>query len=313
MRYFFGTLIALIGFSFVACGDSAISGNDNVTTTATAPPIIQKLNDGDNPTPASGGTDCTPTGDPQGTAAKAGDVVKADSCAITEVVDFGAKTVTIKAGKVESDFTVGVTGDVHHNAWVGFETATKAQSDACTSLEPERKSQSTFAGFTVTTTPDCNGGTTNPGKQASTPAPAATPAPAKIPANTGGKPSTGERLTGECSTQVHTDGHIRSVDNGATASKGTLVVLRQVDNADGIEWIEYGCLLNDLTAGKNGLNAHDLWVGYSSVLKAQSDACGQAVGDLRGSKVSGAWNNSYQILFWNGTEFAAPPATCPAR
>lgn len=133
------------------------------------------------------------------------------------------------------------------------------------------------------------------------------------PANLGGTPTTGNRLTGDCSSPAHTDGHIRSVDNGATASKGTLVVLRQVDNADGIEFIEAGCLTQDVVAGKNGLNAHDLWTGYSSGLKASSDACGQAIGDLRGSKVSGSWNNTYDVRFMDGNGFGPTPATCPAR
>lgn len=125
---------------------------------------------------------------------------------------------------------------------------------------------------------------------------------------------TGKRLTVECAGPPRTDGIVRAVDQGATVPTGTLVVLRQVDNASGNEWVEYGCLSREIVAGRSGLTAYDIWTGYSSVLKSRSDACGQAIADDKNALVAGSWNNRYLVQFLGEDgRFGPVPPTCPAR
>lgn len=241
-------------------------------------------------------------------------VVAKDTNAVTRIVNDEAKQITITGGKLKEEFKTDRNGKPEKKtAWTGYATEASARKAACKEAD-SAKNNASFKGYKVNVDPACDGtvGTSTNNSTSTTSSTTST----TVLADLGSEPITGKRLTGDCGNTRFTDGQIRSVDNGATAPKGALVVLRQVDNAAGIEYIEAGCVISEhgITAGKQGLIALDLWTGYSSVLKARSDACGQAVGDLKGSKVQGAWNNLYDVQFMDGVDkFGKTPATCPAR
>lgn len=325
MRYVLGTILALVGLSFAACGDSALSGDDtgddsNVTNSPTMTPVIQKLNDGDNPTPPKpSGTDCTQMGSTPGTAVKAGDTVPKGTCAIIEIVDNTTKVVYVYGGTAPVTLTAGpqtANPNIHVNMWVGFETSARAASDV-----PGQVAERNKQGFTASavTLEDLSKFLTDPSKApaGNTPASAATPVPTTapkvivtVPTNDGSY----VRLTGACTGNFpRGDGHVRSVDGGATVPAGTLVYVRHVDHNRAEEHHEFGCLISDTRAGKVSMVATDIWYGYASVVKTYAAACNQAIGDVEDARATGSWNFMYVnvLLKPDGSAFTDVPATCP--
>lgn len=244
------------------------------------------------------------------------ETVPSGTLAVTRIVDNGAKTVVIFGGKLDKEFKVSKNGSPAKTAWVGYISEASARKAACT--EGERsKTNSGFSGYKVEVTSPCNGttgGTSTNSSTSTTSSTTSTTLPAP-PANLGGSPRVGERLTGDCSgAPARTDSVIRGVDIGAEVPAGTLVEVRQVDHAGGVEWIEYGCLLKDTVAQSGGLVAIDIWTGYSGLPKVAADACKQARSDMMNASVKGSWNFEYTVqLLGSDKKFGDVPLTCPAR
>lgn len=108
------------------------------------------------------------------TAVPNGTVVQPGTIAVIEEVNFASKTVVIAAGVLPYPFGVGVQGDLHRNAWVGYTSAADAVSAACQQAA-ERLTQDAFAGFSVTVVGHPNCGKASVAPQVPAPAPLGPP------------------------------------------------------------------------------------------------------------------------------------------
>lgn len=255
-----------------------------------------------------GGTDAQPSPaaptDPGGTAVNDGQTVKTGTIGVYETVNWQQKTVSIFGGRTTADFVVKRTGsDTHRNAWTGFVSVERAQRDACTQAE-ERRTQPEYAGFRITVTSPC----TTSAAQTPVPPPAApTPRPPAPPAPAGGKHVV-NRITSDCATTNLVAQTSTVVYPGAEAPAGAIAEVRQVFNGDAEIYIEYGCLPAGVIAGKDGLNAIDVWWGFSTLSVAYMDSCTQALGDS--SQREGTWNYTYKVFLWKDGKWTEGPFEC---
>ncbi|MBP7832149.1 MAG: hypothetical protein KA035_00035 [Candidatus Levybacteria bacterium] len=320
MRYLrkvrhFALVGTILGGSLISFGCSGTNVEDNDTgddsnvtnTQPTTAPVIQKLNDGDNPTPMATPGNSTPECKPgEGDSWKqiqAGEFVPQGTCALVEVTNNDAKSLLIVAGATPIDLTAGswpTDSNVHINVWTYQNLA--AAKAALPGEKRERENQ----GWSVTevTTFDeivkILGGTTD-GKQATTPAPAATATPK--PAMPTATPLTvppskqGARLTGTCGDIPHSD-QVYETYGGDTLKAGTLVILRYVSHTDLNIWIEIGCLKNDTYFDDDGQFALHAWYGFSVVPTAFRDGCNEARARWNETHQSPpTWSYGYTVMF----------------
>ncbi len=188
--------------------------------------------------------ECNSTGE-YANPVQAGGVVHEGNCGVTEVIDASAKTITVTAGRLPSDFTATNTG---RNAWSGYPNAQAAQDAACSIIVPDRSSNSAFAGFTISVIPiDCNG---NP----SQPVP---PAPIVPPSSS------------DCGTFYNPGTADNAVSQGVTLPAGTCAITEVISSEHEVINITAGRLQAAFTVTKD----HNAWAGYPSYAETRAAAC----------------------------------------